>query len=266
MLPEHLPAGFTFTQTALRTYQLCPYRFRLRYIERTPWPTFPPEPAAEEAMERGRRFHEWVQQHFLGLDVSGQVGVAGADLARWWQVFRTAGPDLAAYPRRYPEAGLSVPLGRYRLAARYDLLAVGAGMTRAIDWKTGRSLPPPAVLATDIQTRVYLYVLAAGRAAYSGDPALAPGALDLLYWHPQGPREALIAYSAAQRDQDRFFLEALVAEIAAQASGEMPRVEDEAACAACAYASLCGRPGGMSWEWEVEQDAPPEEVEGWLEG
>ncbi|MBN1484289.1 MAG: PD-(D/E)XK nuclease family protein [Chloroflexia bacterium] len=245
-----LPAGFRFSQTALRTYLACPYRFRLRYLERVPWPSFPPNPAVEAALELGRRFHELARQHYLGLDVSDMVEAAGPELAEWWACLQTAGPELPVGAHFYPEAGLSIPWGPYRLAARYDLLAVGPQSVLVVDWKTGRGLPP----AGDVQSRVYLYVLSQGGRAYYPDHTYAAEDLALLYWHPQGPRQQRRDYSAAQQAADHAFLQEMIGEIAARPAQEMQRVEDPAACRDCAYTALCGRPAGSWWEWEAEDD------------
>ena len=254
MAQPYLPAGFTFTQTALRTYRECPYRFRLRYLEGVPWPAFPTEPANEAALERGQRFHELARQHFLGLDLSGQIGVADEEVARWWAALQAVPPDLSPYPRQYPEAGLSIPLGPFRLAARYDLLVVGEEAALVVDWKTGRALPPPAVLAKDLQTRVYLFILAEGGATYHAGRPFAPEALAILYWHPEGPRQSRLPYDAGQHERDRAFLEALVAQIAGRPAEEMLPTDDLATCGPCSYAPLCGRPGGAEVEWEVEEE------------
>jgi len=259
MAQPHLPAGFTFTQTALRTYLECPYRFRLRYLEGVPWPALPPGPSGEAALERGQRFHELARQHFLGLDVAGQAGAAGAEIARWWAGLLAVPPDLARYPQRYPEAGLSIPLGEFRLAARYDLLAVGDDAAIVVDWKTGRALPPAAVLAEDIQTRVYLYVLAEGGAAYCAGRPFAPGALGIVYWHPEGPRQVHLPYDHDRHRADRALLELLVAEVAGRPAEEMLPTRDAAACGRCAHAPLCGRRVTAEVEWEPEEEASPEE-------
>ncbi len=262
MTDERLQPGFTFTQTALRTYQECPYRFYLRYLAKVPWPAWPAEAATAAALERGRRFHELARQHFLGLEAGEQARAAGGDLATWWTALQTAPPDLAAWPRRLPEAGLSVPLGEYRLAARYDLLAMGEESALIVDWKTGRPLPAAAALAQDTQTRVYLYVLAEGSAVYAGRP-LAPDALALLYWHPAGPTQVRLPYSQARHRADGGFLGALVQEIAARRPQEMARTTDECACRQCAYAPLCGREGRAAGEWEAEEE-PAVEAETWI--
>lgn len=214
-------------------------------------------------MERGRRFHELARQHFLGLNVAGQVAAAEAEIKEWWAALASSPPELPANARYYPEAGLSTPLGGYRLAARYDLLAIAEDAARIVDWKTGRPLPSVEVLRGDVQTRVYLYVLAEGGAAYHTDRPLPPEALSLLYWQPRGPEQIPLAYSAAQRDEDRAFLEALVAAIAAHAPADMGPVQDEQVCASCAYAPLCGRASGGVWEWDPQEDPFPPEAETW---
>jgi hypothetical protein len=258
-----LPRGFPFTQTALRAYRACPYQFRLRYIEGVPWSALPPDPAAEAAAERGRFFHDLARQHYLGLDVAGQAEAEGDPVRSWWAALRDTPPDLAAYPRRFPEAGLSIPLGAYRLAARYDLLAVGEGQALAVDWKTGAALERSGLVG-DIQTRVYLYVLAVGGATYHGGRPLPLERIGLLYWHPQGPQQVHCTYSPAQQSADGAMLAALVDEIAARRPEEFLPTANESACAFCAYAALCGKGAGTP-EWEPEEEPVPE-TEGWEAG
>jgi len=262
MTSAGLLPGFTFTQTALRTYQTCPYCFRLRYLEAVPWPTLALDPAAEAAMERGRRFHELACQHFLDLEVAAQAEAAGGELAAWWQALATAPPDLSLFPRRYPEAGLSIPLGDFRLAARYDLLAVGDAKALIVDWKTGRHLASAGELADDIQTRVYLYVLSVGGATYHAGRPFPPEALAILYWHPRGPGQVRLPYNAARQAEDRAFLEALIREIASACPESMRPAASMEPCASCAYAPLCGRPAASAPEW-AEEETLFSEMETW---
>lgn len=248
--------GFLFTQTALRTYRECPYRFRLRYLEGVPWPATPADPALERTLELGRRFHELARQHYLGLEVSEQVRFAGKPLADWWKALQERPPELSGCERLYPEATLSVPVGAFRLSARYDLLAIGEMKACIVDWKTGE-LPPAAALAEDVQTRVYLCVLAEGGAAYHGGQPLAPEDLRLIYWHPE--TTVAIDYDARRHEENRAFLVEWIAEIARRAPEEMWRVEDDRVCARCGYAPVCGRPGGGVLEWEEEEEEMPPE-------
>lgn len=247
--------GFLFTQTALRTYRECPYRFRLRYLEGVPWPAAPGDPALERAAELGRRFHELARQHYLGLEVGEQVRFAGEPLASWWQALHERPPELAGCNRCYPEAALSIPVGAFRLSARYDLLAIGEAEACIVDWKTGE-LPPAAALAEELQTRVYLYVLAEGGAAYHGGKPFAPEALRLIYWHPQAT--VRVDYHTRMHRENRTLLEEWIAEIVRRSPEDMRPVEDPQICARCGYAPVCGRPGAGVPDWDEEEEAFPE--------
>ena len=256
-----LPPGFPFTQTALRAYLECPYRFRLRYLEGVPWSALPPEPGDEAALRRGQQFHELAREHFLGLEVAGQAAAAGDEMAAWWSALRDSPPDLGAYSECYPEAGLSVPVGPYRLAARYDLLAVSPEAALVVDWKTGQDLASRGRLAKDIQTRVYLYVLAEGGAAYHAGRPWAPQSLGLVYWHPRGPQQVRLGYSPARQAADGRYLSALVEEIAAGRPEDMRPTPNEGACGVCAYGPVCGKGAGRLLEWEGEESAGRDDAE-----
>ncbi len=260
-MAQDIPEGFLFTQTALRAYQECPYRFRLRYIEQIPWPAFPASPEVEIALERGRRFHELARQRFLGLEVGEQAAACDEEVARWWAALEGFLPALEGYPRRFPEAGLSIPFGCYRLGARYDLLAMGEEAACIVDWKTGRPLPPEQALGRDLQTRVYLFVLAEGGAAYHRGRPLPPERLSLIYWHPAGPTSVHLSYSTERWEVDRGLLTDLVARISACPVEKMLPSPSEAVCRGCAYAPLCGRPTAGEPEWEAEETLS--EVETW---
>ncbi len=251
-MPLYLPAGFAFSQASLQAYLECPYRFRLRYIEQVPWPALP-DPDSAAVREQGRRFHELARQAALGLEMTPVARAAGEPLARWWEALQTCPPDLSAYPQRHPEADLSVPLGAYRLMARYDLLALGPAGALVVDWKTGRSLPVRSVLADAIQTRLYLYVLAEGNGAYRGGRPLPADALGLLYWHPQDSPVAF-DYDRSRQEQDGAFLRGLVDEIAGRPPETMSPTEDAPPCGRCGYAPFCGRPGGLTEEWDPEEE------------
>jgi hypothetical protein len=265
LMDAYLPAGFIFTQTALRSYLECPYRFRLRYIEQVVSPPLHFDPEAATALESGRRFHELARQHFLGLEVTALVDAAGTEVARWWKALEQRPPDLMSYPHRFPEAGLSIPLGRYRLSARYDLLAVRDDAALMVDWKTGRLLPGHDRLRGDIQTRVYLYVLAEGNAAYHEGETLPPDSLELMYWHPLLSKPVVFGYDAVRRDADAAYLGALIAEIASQSPEEMHPVEEDEVCGRCSYGPLCGRRAGEPEEWDLEETPFPDDLGAWSE-
>ncbi len=174
-----IPPGYLFSQHSLNTYLRCPRRFLLKYVEHQPWP-MPEEqdPLGYEAhLARGRVLHHWLARHHLGLEMEPIVAATpDPNLQAWWRAALHF--DRAALPQGLREAELPVvvPLGRYRLYARYDYLALDpAGDAVIVDWKTLETRPSAKVLRQRVQTRVYLYTLVAAGHVLTGG-AHRPGA------------------------------------------------------------------------------------------
>jgi CRISPR/Cas system-associated exonuclease Cas4 (RecB family) len=252
----HLPVNFQFSQNSLQDYVDCPRRFQLRYLLRQPWPAVASEPLSEfeRLMEQGRQFHRLVQRHALGFPESRlSQSIEDPDLRRWWHNYlNSPPPGLPALVRR-PEVTLTAPLAGYRLTARYDLLALDPGRRAVVvDWKTSQRRPASADLSTQLQTRVYRFVLVeAGTALNSGIP-LAPEQVNMVYWFAEHPRQPeLLSYDSAQYAVDAAFLTDLASRIVSQAAGdeqEWSLTTDEQQCRFCSYRSLCARgvvPGNL---------------------
>jgi CRISPR/Cas system-associated exonuclease Cas4 (RecB family) len=265
-----LPLTFQFSQNSLQDYVNCPRRFQLRYLLRQPWPAVQSEPLDEyeRLLERGRRFHQLVQRHSLGLSEAELAKTIDDDgLRRWWRNYLESPPPHLPATRR-PEVTLSTPLGGYRAMARYDLLALEPGRSVAnsierraviVDWKTNQKRPDTAVLAVRLQTRVYRYVLVEAGAALNGGVPLSPDQVTMIYWFAEHPAQpAILPYDAAQHTADSADLADLVTRIAAHAESdqeEWPLTADEGHCRFCTYRSLCDRdvlPGSLA-EFDTDQ-------------
>jgi CRISPR/Cas system-associated exonuclease Cas4 (RecB family) len=257
---------FQFSQNSLQDYSDCPRRFQLRYLLRQPWPAVQSEPLDEyeRLLERGRRFHQLVQRHSLGLSEAELVKtIDDPHLERWWHNYRESPPpDLPSAVRR-AEVTLSAPLGGYRLIARYDLLALqsGPGGVSAVivDWKTNQRRSSSAFLATRLQTRVYRYVLVEAGTALNAGVSLSPDQVSMVYWFAEYPAQPeILPYDAAQHAADAAYLSDLVTRIAAHAAScaeEWPLTPNERHCRFCTYRSLCDRsvlPGPMV-EFDTDQ-------------
>jgi hypothetical protein len=149
---------------------------------------------------------------------------------------------------RYPEITLSAPVGKHRLLAKYDLVAVEPGRRAVIvDWKTSARRPTGAWLAARLQTRVYRYVLARAGSHLNGGAALQPEQIEMLYWFAAFPDQPeRLPYNRTQHEADGRFLASLMADLAAAGDGadpdaDFPLTEDVTRCRFCAYRSLCGR-------------------------
>jgi len=121
-----LPEVFTFSQSSLQDYVDCPRRFQLRYLDHLLWPAVETAPVLENERRQieGQQFHRMVQQHLIGLPAEKLARMANTpDLARWWDSFLGHGPTIDGF-NLHPELSLAAPLGRHRLVAKYDLVAV----------------------------------------------------------------------------------------------------------------------------------------------
>jgi len=206
------------------------------------------------ALDRGRRFHRLLQRHFLGLSVAAPQSDE-PELARWWRLFESQGPQLLA-GKRLPEFNLTVPIGRHFLTGRYDLLIVGEKEAHIYDWKTGTRPPTLAVLRNDLQTCVYLALAAEGAAALWSD--FSPEAIRLSYWYASDPPlTRTLAYNATWHTENWAYLASLVQQIERQleSGDELPLTDDLAQCRRCAYQAYCGRQAdGIDLaEWQSEE-------------
>lgn len=242
--------GHLFSQHSLNTYLRCKRRFWLKYIAQQPWPMPEQEDLAEyEAhLARGRTFHQWVARAMLGVktDLLDAAAAACDDeaLLSWWQAFRRF--DLSTLPQgmREVELPLIVPLGDYRLYARYDLLAISPeGEATVVDWKTLEHLPSWRVMRDRVQTRVYQYVLASAGHIITGGVPLDPSRVEMVYWFANFEETYRIPYSRREFLAQGQALRRLVEEIAASPPEAFTPTSDDRECAFCNYRSLCARQG-----------------------
>jgi len=260
-----LPEGFAFSQSSLQEYVDCPRWFQLRYVLGVQWPMAHEDSslAWERRARLGAAFHRLVQQHLLRIG-SGQLASAAeeAGVAAWWHAYLSCPPrDLP--PVRRAELSLSVLLGSYRLAARYDLVATEPGRCAVIvDWKTTESRPQRAQLAARLQTLVYLYVLVEASAQVNEGQPFAPEQVELLYWFANHPQQSeRFTYDTAAHTAAGRRLRSLIAEIAAVDMAEWvltPRTEH---CRTCPYRTLCGREGGPTPGEAVEPEPEADPVD-----
>jgi CRISPR/Cas system-associated exonuclease Cas4 (RecB family) len=257
-----LPATFTFSQASLQDYADCPRRFQLRYVLDVRWPAAHDEPIVEwEARAQlGSAFHRLVHQHTVGIPAQAlAMTIETEDLRQWWQAYlSTPPPNLpaASHTVRHSEIRLSTPLAGYRLAARYDLLAVEPGQRAVIvDWKTNEKRPKRAWLEERWQTRVYRYVLVKAGAQLGEGHPLAAGQVELIYWFANFPAQAeRFPYDDAQYTEDEWALQATIAEIAAVDETEWRLTDNLKRCRYCTYRTLCDRERVDAEEGEEDEN------------
>jgi CRISPR/Cas system-associated exonuclease Cas4 (RecB family) len=249
------------SQSSLQDYMDCAQRFKLRYLDRLSYPAVETEPTLENEkhQQEGEYFHRLVQQHLIGIPAEQIAKFANTpNLQRWWENFQTSKglTGLRDLSGLYPEATLSAPLGKYRLLAKYDLIAIQDGKATIYDWKTYRKRPRNEWLAARMQTRVYQALLVKAGAHLNKGKPFEPEQIEMIYWFADFPTEpARFAYTSAQFKRDWDLLIKLSDEITTAPS--YPLTEDRQKCLYCTYRSYCERGirAGTMEQAETEMEA-----------
>lgn len=259
---ELIEPGFLFSQHSLNTYVRCPRRFLLQYVDRQPWPVLEMDDRGErrQHLARGRLFHQWLVRQQLGLAMDPIVmATQDAQMRRWWEAAQSfAWASLPA--ARQLELPLVVPIGAYRLYARYDLVAWSSSSATIVDWKTVAERFSDPIAQARMQTRVYLYTLAQAGHVALGYQQRGPDQLSMHYWYVEFPAApTVLGYSSEQYARDERYLSQLVAQISQQPRDAFVQTEHQQLCAACTYQGWCRRaPAGTV---ERPPDALDEDVD-----
>ena len=241
-LKSEIQYPFTFSQSSLQDYVDCARRFQLRYIEQLQWPAVETAPVLENERRQveGQQFHRLAQQSLIGLPQDKLSKMAySPNLARWWSHwldFRS----IENLGNLFPEITLSAPIGKHRLMAKYDLIAVKDGRASIFDWKTYHKRPKDEWMSARLQTKVYRALLVVAGAHLNGGQPFAPEQVEMVYWYADFPAEpSKFPYNKSQHKRDWDGLVKLVNEISAKQS--YPLTEDEKKCGYCPYRSYCER-------------------------
>ncbi len=256
-MPLKLPSTFAFSQSSLQSYVNCPRRFWLAYVEQLAWPALEASPydEQEQQLRLGGQFHQLVERAEACMPTELLADGLDYPLDEWFESYLRHRPDDLPTEMVEVERELSAPLaveaGQYRLAARYDLIAVGGeGADRravVLDWKTSRRVISHPTLAQRMQTRVYPYVLVEASAGLPWGP-LAPEQVEMRYWFTAAPADAVsFGYSSELHEANRAKFEQLLGEIlSGERERDFPKVADtdenrKRLCGYCIYRSRCDR-------------------------
>ena len=264
-----MPELATLSQSSLQDYHDCPRRFELRYLQRLAYPAIETEPALENEkhQQEGEYFHRLVQQHLIGIPTE-QIGkLANTDnLQRWWENYTNASDlrGLEDLGGLYPEIALSAPLGKFRLVAKYDLIAVDNNKITIYDWKTYRKRPKNEWLQIRWQTRIYRALLIQAGAHLNNGKPFKPEQIEMIYWFTDFPNEpARFIYKADQYKRDWDALTKIADEITRASDGStslttgFPKTDEASKCSYCPYRSYCNRGvrAGDAADAELETEA-----------
>lgn len=256
-MPLELPSTFAFSQSSVQSYVNCQRRFWLAYVKQLPWPAMEATPydEHERLLRLGGQFHRLVERTEAGLPT--ELLAAGLDypLDEWFESYLRHRPADLPTEVVEVERALRVPLetrdGKYRLEARYDLIAVGGDVAnrRAVilDWKTNKRVTRRSRLQQRMQTRVYPFVLVEASAGLPWGP-VSPEQVEMRYWFTAAPADPVtFHYSSDLHAENRALLLDLLEEIGrGENEGDFPKVLDteenrKRFCNYCAYRSRCDR-------------------------
>jgi CRISPR/Cas system-associated exonuclease Cas4 (RecB family) len=248
-----LPEGFLCSQSNLQDYVECQRRFQLRYLLHQAWPAVEAEPYLENErrMDQGARFHNIVRQFLVGVPQAQiSLSIKGDEVMElWWDHFQKAvcGGNLEIIYEKsiqhLEEVSLSVPVGSFRLIAKYDLLIIQPkDKVFVFDWKTSRNHPKRRWLADRMQTHVYPFVLVGALSGLLAGRQVDPGQIEMVYWftnQPDQPERFL--YDQRSYEEDTRFLSNLISTIHQKTEPVFPLTLEIKRCLYCTYRSLCNR-------------------------
>lgn len=178
------------SQGHLNLLETCPPKFKQLYLTQG---SSLPNPETEEKQVWGSRFHLLMQQRELGLPIEPLLQ-EDTELDRSLKALVEAAPELLANnikQKREAEHSLTLSFNNYLFTVIYDLLIAEEERAKIIDWKTYLKPKKRKELATNWQTRLYLYALAK-TSDYS------PEQISMTYWFvrlPDKPQSETFLYN-----------------------------------------------------------------------
>ncbi len=219
------------SQGALNLWTICPRKFRHQYLDGF---NLPPSAESKAKMELGEKFHLLMQQQELGMNVSS---LAGSDLhlERWLHTF-ALNPPITIKGDRFIEHVRTLEFQVCILTAVYDLLILGTEQAQIVDWKTHDRTQALAVLESNWQTRLYLYILAT-------TTSYEPEQISMTYWFANTSESVVIGYNFQKYQQTHADLNKILAEMSEAHSKQDFRQlpEGSSECVSCDFKYRCER-------------------------
>lgn len=262
------------SQSQIRDYQECRYRYYLTYIQKLTWPApvTPTYAAMEKAMLDGQTFHQFVNRFVEGIDAQDENNENESEkIRRWITNFRQFNP-LPGTAQIFSEIELAVPSNDILWIGKYDIIAVQEKQLTIFDWKTAAKVSNPRSYSESPQTLLYRYILYRSSPRFFEDgKTIDPKNLQMIYWFPAQPDKPIrINYSEEQFQADQVYFDKIGKELSENDAAHYPQTEEINRCRHCHYMTYCGRihedeeeENQEQDEWEQSDlfDAPPEDLD-----
>ena len=252
---DKLPDDFVFSQSNLQNFMDCALRFRLRYLERMPWPApFTLEAQGFEAERKaGDTIHRLIRGYFEGLDPLSLLNNAllhGELTEVWLRQVMDAFPLTESDIYR-AELRIDQILGGVPATAIYDLVGQESGKVLIIDWKSSNRRPNFRRIRESAQKRLFPLVMAAhlqeSQTEYSN--------LEMTFWELNFPESSFrFIYNQDLYAADLAWFIDLTAQIKNLSSEGFRASEDLRKCRYCQYQSYCRRGPAEAPEQEQDRD------------
>ncbi len=194
----------------LETLDREPEQYYSRHVVETTVPHL-----SSAASERGQRFHQLMQQQYLGLPIAALLK-DDSELARYWQAFQTFPPPLLPGAEQRAEWPIAIGQPPFQLYGVVDLWVETTDSIQIVDWKTYRRVPQSFALEHHWQTRLYCYL---------AQTLYPQHQIEMLYWFTEAPQQPIrIRHTVQRQNAIQQRLTVLLAQLATwQASGIYPQ-------------------------------------------
>lgn len=249
---------FTFSQSSLQSYLNCQFQFYLKYVRNLDWPSALLDPWNPTEIERqsGIRFHQLVQNHFLGVPEALLNKHAQEDgnpkMTEWLANFlKSAATNEGG--SFYPELSVYARIEDFNFSAKFDLLVLDEKKTHIFDWKTSKNPPRTEWLRKRVQTQ--LYPLLARSAHQKQFPDQIAPAIDFTYWEASFPDKSIhFAFEQSDLQYAEQLICGLASEIVSKPLDSFNKTTRIEKCTYCLYRTYCQRATVNSENTELEQE------------
>lgn len=147
--------NFLYTQSSLATFEACPYKFKLRYLQGLYWSE---DEELRESFRRGNEFHLLAERYYMGVEPQMTEGIE-EKLLEDLEILKKKYPLKEGWSY-YPEFEIRYNEDGIRLLGRYDLILVKPqNKLQIIDFKTNRKKIEEKDMENNLQTKIYLFLL-----------------------------------------------------------------------------------------------------------
>lgn len=231
-----------FSQSALDIFEKCPLKFRRRYLDGLFWPQdWGGDAEQREVIERGKLFHRLAQRYYASGEKIREE-LLTVNLKKWFKGLQ----EFRPYNHRdefYPEQELRINQDGIKLVAKFDLLYLDKSANRFIiyDWKTNKKpFPREDKFNNNMQSIVYLYVLAEAGKQYFSTANLQLDDISLIYWNPRFPKNIkTVKYNQRKYRDNKDFLTKKISGIKSLNYVDFMAINDEKICKYCEYRPIC---------------------------